>query len=58
MTMFSVVLASFIALPISLVILIRKKDHEIPFVPFLGIAALLCLFSKIDITYIFNLLGF
>lgn len=58
MTMFSVVLASFIALPISIIILLRKKEHELPFVPYLGIAALICLFTKIDITYIFNLLGF
>ena len=48
MAMFSVFLASVIGLPISL-ILIRKKDsHEIPFGPFLAVAAIIIVLCKID----------
>lgn len=57
LSMFSVVLASFIALIPSLINLYRKKDHELPFVPYLGISALICLFLKIDINMILNLFG-
>ena len=52
MAMFSVFLASVIGLPISL-ILIRKKDsHEIPFGPFLAVAAMIILLCKIDLDVI------
>ena len=48
MAMFSVFLASVIGLPVSL-ILIRKKDsHEIPFGPFLAVAAIIIVLCKID----------
>lgn len=45
----SIFLASIIALPISIVILKLKSTHEIPFGPFLSIAALILFFSQIDI---------
>ena len=45
----SIFLASIIALPISIVILKIKSTHEIPFGPFLSIAALILYFSQLDI---------
>lgn len=56
MAVFSIFLASFIALPISLVSLIKRKSHILPFGPYLSIAALLILFLKLDINYILALL--
>lgn len=52
----TIAIASFIALPISLVTLKNNKSHEIPFGPYLGISAILCLLLKIDINYIIDLL--
>lgn len=51
----TIFIASFIALPISLIILKMKKTHEIPFGPFLSIAALIILFLKIDIISFFEI---
>ena len=51
----TIFIASFIALPISIIILKMKKIHEIPFGPFLSIAALLILFLKIDIIAFFEI---
>lgn len=45
----SIFLASIIALPISLIIMKLKSTHEIPFGPFLSIAALILFFSQLDI---------
>lgn len=51
----SVFLASFLGLPISLIILKQKKEeHIIPFGPFLVIASLIFLFAKIDFNYILS----
>ena len=50
----SVFLSAFIALPISLVILKIKKNHEIPFGPFLAIAAIIIFLLKIDFNLIIN----
>jgi len=55
-TIISIFLASFIALPISLVLYLRKKENIIPFGPFLCISALILLLSKIDFNTIINLL--
>lgn len=44
----TIVLASFIALPISLLILFIKKTNVIPFGPFLSIAALIIYYLSID----------
>lgn len=51
----SVFLSAFIALPISLIMLKFTKNHEIPFGPFLSIAATIIFLSKIDISFIINL---
>ena len=52
----TVAFASFIALPISLVILAVKKTNVIPFGPFLSLASLILYYFSIDFTVIFNLL--
>lgn len=52
----SLFLASFIALPISLIILAIKKDHVIPFGPFLSIATIILFLTKFDINNLMNLL--
>ena len=52
----SICLASFIGLPISLVLLKKNNNHEIPFGPFLAIAAIILILCKIDINTIINLL--
>jgi len=52
----SIFLASFIALPISLIIFYRKKENIIPFGPFLSISAIIILLSKINIDSIINML--
>lgn len=52
----TIFIASFIALPISIINLCMKKNHELPFGPYLGIAALICLYTQIDISTIINLL--
>jgi leader peptidase (prepilin peptidase)/N-methyltransferase len=56
LSIFSVVLSSFIALPISIYNLIKKKDHILPYGPYLLLSALICIFLKLDINYIINLL--
>ena len=59
-SIFTIVLASFIALPITIIINVINKnnDHELPFGPYLSIAALICLLTKIDIMTILHFLGF
>lgn len=57
-SIFVIVLACFIALPISLITLFKKNSHELPFGPYLGISALICLFTKLDIATILKFLGF
>lgn len=54
MTIISIFLASFIGLPISLIILFTKKDNVIPFGPFLTISAMIILLMKIDFDMILN----
>ena len=56
LSIISIFLASFIALPISLIILYRKKENIIPFGPYLSISALILLLSEINIDSILNLL--
>ena len=53
---FSIFLGSLIGLPLSLIILFRKKDHIIPFGPYLSLGAILILLTKIDINWLLNLL--
>ena len=52
----SVFLSAFIALPISLIILCKNKKHEIPFGPFLAISAIIIVLSQIDLSFIIKLL--
>ncbi len=49
-------IASFIALPVSLMILLKKNQNLIPFGPFLLISFALVYFTQIDVNQIFNFL--
>ena len=57
-SLFVIFLGSLIALPISLIILLRKKTRLIPFGPFLLVAFLLIYFLKIDTNLILSFLNF
>ena len=48
----SIFLASFIGLPISLIMLKNNSSHELPFGPYLSIAAIILFLSQIDIVNI------
>ena len=50
------VLGSVIGLPISLIVLMFKKSHIIPFGPFLALGAMTIVLFKLDIINIINLL--
>lgn len=52
----TIFLATFIAFPIAIIILITDRENIIPFGPFLSMAAILILISKINITDILNFL--
>ena len=56
LSIISIFLSAFIALPVSVFILKTNKNHEIPYGPFLSIAALILYFSHIDISMILSLL--
>lgn len=56
MSIISIFLSAFIALPSSLIILKSKSNHEIPYGPFLSIAVLIIYFSHLDINMILNFL--
>lgn len=49
MAIISIFIGSFIGLPISLYIALRKDDHVIPFGPFLNSGALIILLLHLDI---------
>ena len=51
-----IILASFIALPISLVLLIKEKEHAIPFGPFILIGLMIVLLTKLDSIQIIHFL--
>ena len=51
-----IILASFIALPVSLLLLFRHKENVIPFGPFLVIGILIIFFLKLDTMSIVNFL--
>lgn len=56
LALFSVFLASFIALPIAIIILKLKKTDIIPFGPFLNLAVLMIYFSKMEILWLIDFL--
>lgn len=58
MAILSIFLASFIALPVSLVILKGKGNHEIPYGPFLSIAALILYFTHFNLDMLLSWLTF
>jgi len=49
MSIVTIFFATFIAFPIAIYVLIRRKDNMIPFGPFLSVAAIILLISKINI---------
>lgn len=52
----TILLGSIVGLPLSLIILYKKKDHIIPFGPFLSIGALILILTKFDINMLINIL--
>lgn len=56
LSVLSIFLASVIGLPLSLLIIHKNKNHEIPFGPFLSIGALIILLTKIDLNWLLNIL--
>lgn len=56
MSIISVFLSAIIGLPISLILLKKNSSHEIPYGPFLAIAAILIVLLKLDFNTIINLL--
>lgn len=54
LSILSIFVASFIALPISLIILLIKKTNIISFGPYLSLAALLLYFFRFDISILIN----
>ena len=56
MALVSIFIASFIGLPISLFILYRKKEHEIPFGPFLAVAAITIMLTELNLDKLITML--
>lgn len=56
MSICTIFLATFIAFPIAIIILLSSKENIIPFGPFLSMAAILILVSKLNITDILEML--
>ncbi len=55
-SMFVLVLACFIALPVSLILYFKNKENIIPFGPFIVIATLLVYFTKLDFQKVIDFL--
>lgn len=56
MAIISIFLASIIGLPISLIFLKKNNEHVLPFGPYLGIAAILIVLLKLDISFVLSLI--
>ena len=56
MSIFSVFLAAVIGLPVSLILIKKNSSHEIPFGPFLAVAAILIVLFKLDIEFLLKIL--
>lgn len=52
----SIGLAAFIGLPVSLILLKKNNSHEIPFGPFLAVAAIILVLTKVDINVLIDML--
>ena len=52
----SIGLAAFIGLPVSLILLKKNNNHEIPFGPFLAVSAIILVLCKIDINFLIDIL--
>ena len=50
----NIFLATFIAFPVAIYMLFRRKDNLIPFGPFLAMASIVIHISKVDISSIIN----
>lgn len=57
MSLVSIFIAAIVGLPISLLMLRKNDNHIIPFGPYLGIAALIIVLFKLDITTVLNFIG-
>ncbi len=51
-----VFIASFLALPLSIINMYKKNEHVLPFGPYLAVAALILFICKIDFNFLLNLL--
>lgn len=58
LSIISIFLASIIALPISIILLKKNTSHEVPFGPYLGIAAIILFLSRIDLNFLASILTF
>lgn len=58
LSIISIFLASIIALPVSLILLKKNTSHEVPFGPYLGVAAIILFLSRIDLNAILSVLTF
>lgn len=56
MSIISIFIASFIGLPVSIIILLIKKDNIIPFGPFLSMAAVIITLLQLDIAKVLEIL--
>lgn len=56
MSIVSIFIASFIGLPISLILLKKNSSHEIPFGPFLAVAAIIIILTNLNLDTILNFL--
>lgn len=56
MSICTIFLATFIAFPVAIIILLSSKENIIPFGPFLSMAAILIMVSKLNVTDIFQML--
>lgn len=57
MSIVAIFFATFIAFPIAIYVLLARKDNMIPFGPFLSIAAIILLISKLNIMDIINFIA-
>ena len=57
LSLVSIFIASIIGLPISLISIKHNPTHEIPFGPYLSVAAIIIFLSQIDINTIINILS-